>query len=203
MTTRLALEEVVVMIGAEPIVLRPSLRAATRLAHRHSGFGGIAAGIRDGNVTIIAELIREGAIVGTDIPDLIKEISLRGLGANLVQLAEPLAQFVLALVGYDPDGAPASTGRRVPFAEYHRHLFKIATGALGWAPADAWNATPAEIIAAYEGRTDLLKAIFGSAEDHPETPSTYVEPTLTPDGTDPEFDRAGFEELRAMSKGAL
>jgi hypothetical protein len=210
MTMRLASEEVTILIGSASVELVPSLRAATRLARRYDGFTAVFRGVLDGNVTIMADLIREGASHDTDLPDLLDEIGLRGLGATLDQLTEPLAQFVLALIGHDPD-TPAgksdimsdSPGKLIPFADYHRQLYKLATGALGWCPADAWAATPAEILAAYEGRADLLKAIFGTAEEDDVKPATYAEPQFNPDGTDPEFDRAGFERLRAIARGAL
>ena len=49
-------------------------------------------------------------------------------------------------------------------SEFHEWLFKAATGWLGWPPA-AVLATPMPMIeAAFEGRMDMLKAIFGGAE---------------------------------------
>lgn len=46
-------------------------------------------------------------------------------------------------------------------ADYHAWLYKAATGWLGWSPAAALAATLPEIHLAYEGRIDLLGAIFG------------------------------------------
>ncbi|WP_454917283.1 hypothetical protein [Xanthobacter sediminis] len=49
-------------------------------------------------------------------------------------------------------------------AEYHAWLFKTATGWLGWTPAEALAAPMPMIEAAFDGRVDLLRAIFGGAE---------------------------------------
>jgi hypothetical protein len=197
---RLAPDDIVVSIGNQSIELRPSLRAATRLAQHYAGLAPILTAILDGNVTIMADLIREGADTDTDIPDLLEDVGARGLGITLDQLAEPLVQFVLALAGHDDTAAPTTkaSGKPMPFADYHKRLFSIATGWLGWSPADAWHATPAEIIAAYDGRLEMLKAIYGSNEESP-VPA-YAEPVLNADGTDPEFDRAGLHELKSMTK---
>ncbi len=204
MPARLAMEETTITLGGAPLALVPSLRAATRLFHRFGGFGPAYEGVLEGNVTVMDALIREGCKTVT-VSDLTVsiEVERRGLGAVLDAITEPLAGFVFALIGLDPaepEPATRPTGKPMPIADYHRHLFEIATGALGWPPDAAWRATPAEILAAYKGRGDLLKAIFGSADD-PETTTNDMPSNLNPDGTDPEFDRAGFEKLRAMSRG--
>lgn len=38
-------------------------------------------------------------------------------------------------------------------------------GWLGWTPEQAFNASIPDILTAYEGRMDMLKAIFGGSED--------------------------------------
>lgn len=49
-------------------------------------------------------------------------------------------------------------------AEFYAWLFKAATGWLGW-PAAVALATPIpQIEAAFEGRMEMLKAIFGGGE---------------------------------------
>jgi len=55
--------------------------------------------------------------------------------------------------------------------EHLTTLFGVATGAIGWTPAEAWQATPAEIIAAYKARIDLLSAIFCGAKSDDNAPS--------------------------------
>jgi len=43
-------------------------------------------------------------------------------------------------------------------------MFKIGTGWLGWTPEVTLNAALWEIELAYDGKLDLLKAVYGSGE---------------------------------------
>lgn len=47
---------------------------------------------------------------------------------------------------------------------------KIATGWLGWTEEQALDASMNTITLAYEGKVEMLKAIFGSADDKPSKP---------------------------------
>ncbi|MEP9348549.1 hypothetical protein [Xanthobacter sp. KR7-225] len=49
-------------------------------------------------------------------------------------------------------------------AEFYAWLFKAATGWLGWPPAVALATPIPQIEAAFEGRMEMLKAIFGGGE---------------------------------------
>lgn len=196
---RLAPDPISIKIGGEGFTLSPSLRAAMRIARKHGDYQTALKAVLDGNLTGITDLIREG---GAGDVDLIAAIKVNGLGRILDALIGPLSEFILALAGYDPD-APASTtptGPVIPFAEYHAQLFKIATGWLGWSPAQAWAATPAEIEAAFNGRADMLKAIFGGADaEQPTEPPTYTPERIAQieeQGFDPAFDRAGLKALK-------
>ena len=169
-------------------VMRPSLRAAFRLEQRY-GFERLVAGITEGNLGIIADVIAEGAALPRT--QLFQSIDGKPLGSLIGGAAEQLLRFAFALAGIDPDKPKANTqGERVTFAEYHARLFRIATGWLGWTPENAWNATPAEIMTAYEGRVEMLGAIFGKADDAEQSP------TEPPDQA--QLDRAGFAELKRM-----
>jgi hypothetical protein len=44
---------------------------------------------------------------------------------------------------------------------------KIATGWLGWSEEQALDADMNTIVLAYHGKTEMLKAIFGSTDDKP------------------------------------
>ena len=59
----------------------------------------------------------------------------------------------------------ARLGLPGPHGDAHAHL----PGWLGWAPEQAWNATPAEITEAYKGRRELLSAMFGSGSSNDNT----------------------------------
>lgn len=206
---RLCADTISVEIAGEAYELRPTLRACTRLTHRH-GLVTLAGAVSDFNVSIILDMLKEAAIRPAV---LLAEIATLGVGKVRNRLTVPLSQFVLALAGIDPEAntqQEPATGKQLTPAEYHTRLFEIATGWLGWTPEQAWCATPAEIIAARTGRTDLitdiLKAVFGTTDkpDTGHTPSPYTPEKLAEidaAGLDPEFDRAGLHALKAKIQG--
>jgi hypothetical protein len=163
---QLAADEITIDLGHEAIRLRASLRAAFRLERRHDGFDKIVKGIADGNFSIMADVIRESAVPPTTRADLLNCIGALPLRAAIERISEPLFAHVMALAGADNDTSsePTPDAERVPFAEYHTRLFRLATGWLGWTSADAWEATAAEITEAYKGRRELLSAMFGSGK---------------------------------------
>jgi hypothetical protein len=163
---QLAADEITIDLGHEAIRLRASLRAAFRLERRHDGFDKIVKGIADGNFSIMADVIRESAVPRTTLANLFDCIGALPLRTAIERISEPLFAHVMALAGADGDtaGEPKPDAERIPFAEYHTRLFKLATGWLGWSPADAWDATAAEITEAYKGRRELLSAMFGSGK---------------------------------------
>ncbi|WDR05622.1 hypothetical protein PSQ90_15350 [Devosia rhodophyticola] len=140
----------------------------------------------------MAELIGEGTGSPKDAETF--GFDIHHLGARaLSEFQMPLLEFITCLAGIEPGSRQApTTGNAMPMTDYFEHLFKIATGWLGWTPDQAWEATPAEIIAAKEGRTDLvsdiLKAVFGGESDSDQVQS--------PTAND-EFDRAAFNALKA------
>jgi hypothetical protein len=165
---RIADDEISIRFGHETINLRPTLRAAFRLERRFEGFDHIIRGIAELNLTIIAEVIRETAQRPCDLVDYLDTLDEMPLRRGIGALVEPLITVALSLMGTDevdfhnePDEIDEA---RISFAEHHAWLFRVATGWLGWPPDTAWSATPAEIIEAYQGRVDMLNALFGSGE---------------------------------------
>ena len=196
-------DAVLIELAGEAHELRPTLRAGMRLMRRH-GLSGLVAAARDFHTVIVTDVLRE---CGVRPGLLLAEIEANGLAVVRARLTGPLAEFALALAGIDPladaEPAPASIGKRLTPGEYHARLFEIATGWLGWAPEDAWNATIPEIIAAQRGRTDLitdvLKAVFGATEDQTDPPTNYTPERLAEIeelGHDPAFDRSGLAALK-------
>jgi hypothetical protein len=154
----------------EPITLRPTLRAAMRLERRFDGFNNLLRGIAEQNISAMAEIIRETSRDAWRLIGFLEAHADTPLCVRITPLTEPLLSLTLALAGLDPEdvgkeGDNVKASDRVSFAEHHKRLFKLATGWLGWTPEQTWNATPAEIRAAYEGRLDMLKAIFGDGKD--------------------------------------
>jgi hypothetical protein len=170
---RLAADEITITVGDETIHLRPTLRAAYRLERRYGGFDKIIRSIADGSLSVIADVIAESSNRVSSIPDFCRRLDSAPMQVSIDALSIAAFNVVLTMVGTnDREGdkrASSSGASRLTFTEYHQKLFGIATGWLGWPPETAWNATAAEILAAYEGRQDciqqILKAIFGGGDD--------------------------------------
>lgn len=198
---KLGADGIFVELAGEAFELRPSLRASMRLVRRH-GLSGLFAAVQGFNVTVIMDVLSEAGHKPSLILD---DIAAVGLGRVCHRLTDPLTLFVLALAGHDPDDTtpPEPTiGKPVEPEQLFAQLFGIATGWLGWTPKEAWNATPAEIIAARAGRTDLitdvLKAVFGSTDEKP-TAAPYTPDQLKQieeEGHDPAFNRASLRSLK-------
>jgi hypothetical protein len=160
---RLADDEITIRLKGEEIRLRPTLRAAYRLERRYSGFDKLIRAVADGNLAAMADVIGESSKRSSSLLDILERLGTTPLQSGIEVLTSPIISHVFALAGVDPKAKPESPGgARITFAEFHERLFAIATGWLGWTPDTAWNATPAEILAAHGGRFDMLKAIFGS-----------------------------------------
>lgn len=195
---RLAVENMI-EIGRQRITLRPTLRAAIRLERQH-GFKALVAGIAEGSLSLMSDVIRESTNTETFDPDLLLEVGPAGLGVTVEALAEPLLAHVLDLYGIDPTKPSPEQPRPKKATETpagaFAELFAIGTGVLGWSPEHAGAASPAEIIAARDGRTrflgDLLRAVFGSKDN-----ASAPEPSFDP--LDAELDRDGLAELRRLA----
>ena len=83
---------------------------------------------------------------------------------------EELIAFVMKLAGAKQGDAPSA--EPIPYPEYFSRLYKLATGWLLWSPDQAWAASPNEIVAAFHGRMDQLKAVHGSGEKEPDSGTT-------------------------------
>jgi hypothetical protein len=152
-------EEIIVDIAGEAIELHPSLRCAIRLERRPGSFRTLVQHINEGSLSAALDIIGPH----TDLPFLQNKVF-----DVLDTLRVPLLSYVMACAGIDPDDAPsegkASKAKSVPFSEHLTGLYRIGTGWLGWSPEDTLDATPTEIMEAYRGRTEMLKAIFGGGE---------------------------------------
>lgn len=152
-------EEIIVNIAGEAIELHPSLRCAIRLERRPGSFRQLVQDIEEGSLTAALDIIGPHA-------DL---LFLQNRVFDVLNtLRVPLLAYVMACAGIDPDDAPSdgkvSKAKSVPFADHLTGLYRIGTGWLGWTPEVTLDATPAEIMEAYKGRTEMLKAIFGGGE---------------------------------------
>lgn len=191
---RIGDSEIAVSLGEVQLLLRPSLRCAYRLERRYSGFEPLARTIANGTVHVLADVMMEAA-PGSFKSREQAEAAIAADLANLDNLIAQLLSFIFTLCGADqtaPANEPKSetVSDSLTLSDFYLRLFRIATGWLGWPPEAAWNATPADIMESYKGRTELLNAIFGGTSD--ETSST---PTPNHSG---ELDHEGLEALRSM-----
>lgn len=163
---KLAQDETRITLGNEVITLRPTLRAALRLERRFGGFDKMLRSLMDGSISTMVAIVAEGSNNDARAITLIDTLHTLPLYRVIETLTDALLAFVLVLAGIDPEAElpkddKARQASRMTFADYHAKLFRLATGWLGWAPDDAWRATPAEITEAYAGRVEMLQAIFG------------------------------------------
>lgn len=163
---RLADREIEIELGGEIIELRPSLRYALRLSRLPGGFGRLADELTQGSLNAAMAILWDHhphTFLGQHILD-----------AGLDELAEPLLNYLMACGGHDPDAhAPANNGgESIPYPKFLEGLYKIGTGWLGWTPDQTLDATPLEILRAHAGRMDMLRAIYGGADDKPKVKPT-------------------------------
>lgn len=169
---------------AGPIALKSCLRAATRL--ERYGFDKLMREVSDGSLSAIVTLAAENA----DRADVLNEVGSVPLGDFMPGAIEAGTKYLLRLTGFDEAVKPETSGDRMTFTEYHKHLYRIATGWLHWTPEQAWAASPAEILEAYAGHLEMLRAIHGGAEaDKPRTEPDFG-----------ELDSNGLQSLKNMER---
>lgn len=159
-------DETKIILGGKAFTLRPTLRAAVRLHRDYDGLENLYIAVGSGGFTAALDLI--GATCADPRLDIVLAYDSDHYPfiAEVFALREQLQAFVLKLSGHDDtDSAPASSGKPITYEQYFARLFEIATGWLSWSPEVAWNATPAEIMAAQKGRIELLRAVFGGKEE--------------------------------------
>lgn len=197
--------DVALEYGGHTVFLRASLRAATYLEALHNGFPALLTKVTQGHTGTLRQIILNSATDRSAAQNLLGTMK----GAKLIGVQRVLitSAFALLTALMTPDhakgqaeAAKAPTGKPIEWADLYADLYKIATGWLGWTPDTAWNATLPEIMQAFDGHIEQLKAVHGSADDDAtETPSMSVDQRQAniDAGLDPDFDRAALHALRA------
>lgn len=157
---RLADDDVQIKLGPQTVSLRPTLRAAFRLEQKYDGFHNLIRAVAGGNLSAISDVIKEGCGQATALTDFLDTTDDLPLAISLDLLISPICAFILSLGGIET-AIQIVAREPIAFVDYHTKLFRIATGWLGWTPDQAWNATPAEILEAQQGRAEMLASIFG------------------------------------------
>lgn len=201
MKRQLANDEIIVDYGGSAVVLRPSLRAAVRLERLHGGFPELLRKIEEFDTLTVWHVITAGA--GREATDaLFAHAAHEPLGQFQRAAQGACLELVAGLFPVAPEGEHKGqkSATPMPWSELFGHLYGYATGWLGWSPEAAWAATPQEITDAFEAHVEKLKAIYGEAEEVDEEARDAQRCENEALGLDPEFDRAGLQRLKALSK---
>jgi hypothetical protein len=188
MTFRLAYDEFTLEHDGNVVILHPSLRAASYLEARY-GFDTLFRHVDEFNLTTIREIILAASQARQDAAAFLLCISGKPLSLIHSIVAEPISDLCHAFIPAAEPNSKPTTDKPMPWPEFYRELYRTATGALGWTPAEAWAATPTEINEAFTGHLAKLQAIHGSGEAQ----SDEGKPVKL---TDPNFDRSALETLR-------
>ncbi len=133
-----------------------------RLERREGSFQKLLRDLIEGSLSASFDVLRDHVRYTDDI------LRLKIMDTGLDVLKPSLIAFVIACSGVEDapgnDNKPKIEGDFITHKEHLESLFRIATGWLGWSPDVALSSSPKEIMEAYKGRTEMLKAIFGSSE---------------------------------------
>lgn len=194
--------DVPLVYGGNTVWLRPSLRAALRLEALHNGFPALLTKLQQHDTTTLRTIITNAATDQNAAQTLLHSMAGKPLrGIQSATLGPALALVTALMMPPTPEAEPTSTtAKPIAWADLYADLFKMATGWLQWTPDTAWNATLPDILHAFDGHMDRLKAIHGSADDDPDNTnlSEDQKQANVAAGLDPEFDRAGLRALKGM-----
>ena len=210
----LAADDHVLEIDGEALQLRPSLRAAVRLERRFGGFQGLLQAIGEGSIAALVAV----AVECGEAPNqaLILAPSAETWAIRFERITPALVRLVFDLAEIDSDapGKPRITLAKpvatITLAEAYAQLFGVATGVLGWTPAAAWAATPAEIKTALDAHLSAWfdwevpvggMFVWATARDLTLDTDALLPHALAdpkPLFDDAPLDSAGLAELAAM-----
>ena len=177
--------------------LRPSLRAAIRLERLHDGFTGLHQHVGEFHLGTVTDIIMTAATDRKDARAFLNAVENLPLALVQVITMPAIMQLLAALVpAADPHAKPATSSKPMSWPVFYGQLFDYGTGWLGWNPESTWNATPNEILAAFEAHVEKLNRLNGTSPEAKAADPDQAERNIA-EGLDPEFDRAGFHALKA------
>lgn len=206
MNTPQAYNKIALEYRGNTVFLRPSLLAATYLERLHNGFPALLQRVQAFDLSTIRAIITSAATDKHEAKTFLSGIKDAPLSTIQNVTTAPAFVLITALMNPSTQGEAAKAptdSKPIAWQDLFADLYKIATGWLGWTPAQAWAATLHEITNAFDGHVAKLKAIHGAADETTDTP------TMTDDqrqanidaGLDPEFDRSGLDALKKRLKG--
>lgn len=190
--------------------LKPSLRAATDLERLHDGFPALLQRVQDFNLSTIRMVIRSAATdqkAANNFLAAIKDAPLAKIREATTAQIFMLLTALMMPTSAAPNKTTKVQAKPVAWGDVFADLYKIATGWLGWTPAQAWAATLTEITNAFDGLIDKLRAIHGDADNEVTggSPMSAEQRRANIDaGLDPEFNRSALSKMkqRIASKAA-
>lgn len=196
--------------GGNTVRLRPSLQAATRLERLHNGFAALFHRIEAFDTDTIRNVILISATDHHEAEAFLVRASKLPLASFQQAAKAPLEALCASLL---PDAAnnpkrdiKSAPAKPLPWVEAFADLFAIATGLMHWPPQAAWQATPTEIVTAFNAHIAMLEALRGTGEHQLEPDAPYTTERLQEikdRGNDPAFDRAGLRALKnSIATGA-
>lgn len=169
MTIRLAHDPIYLSHDGNTVRLKPSLRAGLLMAQKHS-LEELAAKISEFDLGTISYLVAIGCDDIDQTEALIGAVLASNGVVGLQDFRDELFAFIEISLGLsqdpEPEVKPSRSSKPFNRAEALTDLFEFATGWLQWSPAEAWAATPAEIVHARKGHFAMLGAIHGSLEEN-------------------------------------
>ncbi|WP_377191002.1 hypothetical protein [Ruegeria meonggei] len=200
MKPQLAYDAIALEHGGHTVFLRPSLRAAMHLERLHGGFPVLLRKLEEFDTLTVWHVITAGGgKAATDA--LFGYVATQPLSGFANAAIAQLFEFVMALFPTSADDGKARPENTdpLPWTDLFKQLYGYATGWMGWPPEIALNATPQEITDAFEAHMSKLMAIHGAPEEEQNGSIEEQCQENVQNGLDPEFDRAGLANLRALS----
>lgn len=191
--------EVLLRHGPHAVTLRASLGALIALDRYPGSFGALVAQIARQSITALHFAVRATATDRAGAEQLLAYAARNPLAPFAGQAQAACLALLAGIFNSDRGEAPsASSAPSRPFADDASELYRIATGWLGWTPAETWNASPDEIMAAYEGHVDRLVMLTPGATKPEAQPIDEAQRQANvEEGLDPDFDRAGLHALKS------
>ena len=184
--------------GSDTVELVPSLRAAAHLERLYDGFPALLTHVQEFHLATVRVIIATAATDRSQAKHFLDGLIDAPLKIIRDLTVLPCLELITALlIPADDKHVPDPTAKPTPWADLFADLFKIGTGWLGWTPAATWAATPAEIVAAFDGHVAQLKATHGSADEEDAEAKAAQRADNIAEGLDPDFDRAGLRRLKA------
>ena len=109
--------------------------------------------------------------------------------------------LIAAYLPVDQGEATPSPAPARPIRDHLADLYRFGTGWLGWPPSEVWNASPAELEAAFLAHVDRLVMMTPGTEAPEDTAARDAQRQANiAAGLDPEFDREGLRALKAKHR---